>query len=215
MFLECFPSSDGFNQRSTGGDIEALVYGVTDKSIDSVQDKKRFLIPNLMKEYKARMSKTVAMKGKGLSKKQLDAGDAFGNTGVTDLLGLSNKSKSGAFKNLTQKQVAKKTKRTKYKPIVYPQIIPKPRSGAGMGRRTFKKVKGKSSVQAEKERQAAFLSTPESLAQLAKDQKKWAKIQASRMNLMGGGSRPTRYDGSENMGDYGGGYEDYYNPNIY
>ena len=213
--LRMFPSSDGFNQRSTGGDIEALVYGVTDKSIDSVQDKKRFLIPNLMKEYKARMSKTVAMKGKGLSKKQLDAGDAFGNTGVTDLLGLSNKSKSGAFKNLTQKQVAKKTKRTKYKPIVYPQIIPKPRSGAGMGRRTFKKVKGKSSVQAEKERQAAFLSTPESLAQLAKDQKKWAKIQASRMNLMGGGSRPTRYDGSENMGDYGGGYEDYYNPNIY
>ena len=213
--LRMFPSSDGFNQRSTGGDIEALVYGVTDKSIDSVQDKKRFLIPNLIKEYKARMSKTVAMKGKGLSKTQLDAGDAFGNTGGINLLGIFNKAKSGAFKNLTPKQVVKKTKKKKYKPIVYKRIMPKRRLVTGMGRGKFKKVKGKSSVQAEKERQAAFLNTPESLAQLAKDQEKWAKIQASRMKLMGGGSRPTRYDVSEDTGSYTGSYEDYYNPNTY
>ena len=228
--LRMFPSNDGFNQRSTGGDIEALVYGVTDKSIDSVKDNRRFLVPNLIKEYKARMSETVAMKGKGLSKTQLDAGDAFGNTGVADLLGIFNKAKSGTFKNLIPKQVAKKTKRKTFRTPKYEMIIPKPRSGAGMGRRTFKKVKGKSSVQAEKENQAAFFNTPESLAQLAKDQKKWAKIQASRItnkkkinkkssHLEGermdyGGSWEDTYN-AKNMGSsYTGGYENYYNPNI-
>ena len=231
--LRMFPSSDGFNQRSTGGDIEALVYGVTDKSIGSVQDKKRFLIPNLIKEYKARMSKTVAMKGKGLSKTQLDAGDAFGNTGVDDLLGIFNKAKSGTFKNLTPKQVAKKTKKKKYKPIVYPSLMPKRRLVTGMGSGKFKKVKGKSSVQAEKERRAVFLNTPESLAQLAKDQKKWAKIQASRITnkkkinkksshldvvegeSMGYGGRWEDTYNAKNMGSYTGSYEDYYNPNTY
>lgn len=177
--LRMFPSTDGFNQRSNAGDIEALIHGIPDSTISSVQDKKRFLADKLKKQYKKRMRGMVAMGGKGLSKKQLEQGDTFGSPMAMYKSYVGPTSRSGFFKGYSPMSVVDQTPKQNFNQPGWTMNIPKPSGGAGMGKRKYKP----GSVKALKEEQLLYLPSPEKMEELAKKQAAWSITLEARKNM--------------------------------
>ena len=204
--LRMFPSNDGFHQRSAAGDIEALVYGIPDSTISSVRDSKRFLASKLKKQYKKRMRGMVAMKGKGLSKKQLEQGDTFGNPMALYKSYVGPTSRSGFFKDQDHMSVIDKTLKKDFSQPRLTMNIPKPSGGAGMGKRKYKK----GALKESKEDQLLYVPSLEKMAELAEKQAAWRITLEGRKNMSKKLPSPNISDDGS-WGFDGGGYENYYN----